>query len=432
MLEDKTIRVSFIGACDVLQHIVSVKESKYGNVEAVTQSLASDDVHCLEEDITDKGFLKSSNVEPVCRASVCPPLSSAAETQRTTVAHHHTFVPEHVQSYFDSHSSHTSDRTLSHLGSSRLQYSDMLTTLQDVRGLYETEQNALLHGYQQLFDKWMYEMCCHNFNLLLYGVGSKQCLINNFIASKLSDVPHVVVNGFFPSLTIKNILSAITENILEQVVCVSSIIEHFEFIRHYFESRGVGHVFLIVHNIDGIAMRSSKVQTILSMLACVRGLHIIASVDHINAHLLWDQTEVSRFSWICYDVTSYEHYADETTYENSLVYQGSTVQLSSLIHVMRSLTHNAREIFLLLVKHQLASQDSSTYIGLSYPDLYHKCRECFYVNSDIALRAQLTEFCDHKLVRIKKGIDGVEYLKIPMDMSTLAKFIEDEDIEDVK
>jgi len=35
------------------------------------------------------------------------------------------------------------------------------------------------------------------------------------------------------------ILSAITENILEQVVCVSSIIEHFEFIRHYFESRGV-------------------------------------------------------------------------------------------------------------------------------------------------------------------------------------------------
>jgi len=34
----------------------------------------------------------------------------------------------------------------------------MLTTLQDVRGLYETEQNALLHGYQQLFDKWMYEM----------------------------------------------------------------------------------------------------------------------------------------------------------------------------------------------------------------------------------------------------------------------------------
>jgi len=46
-----------------------------------------------------------------------------------------------------------------------------------------------------------------------------------------------------------------------------------------------GHIFLILHNIDGLALRSSKVQTILSMLASVRGLHIIASVDHVNAHL---------------------------------------------------------------------------------------------------------------------------------------------------
>jgi len=47
---------------------------------------------------------------------------------------------------------------LSHLGSSRVQYADMLTTLQDVSGLYDAEQNALFHEYQQLYDKWMYEM----------------------------------------------------------------------------------------------------------------------------------------------------------------------------------------------------------------------------------------------------------------------------------
>jgi len=41
--------------------------------------------------------------------------------------------------------------------------------------------------------------------VLLHGVGSKQHIINNFIASKLSDVPHVVVNGCFPSLTIKSV-----------------------------------------------------------------------------------------------------------------------------------------------------------------------------------------------------------------------------------
>jgi len=45
----------------------------------------------------------------------------------------------------------------------------------------------------------------HNYNLLLHGVGSKQNLMNDFIASELSDVSHVIVNGFFPSLTIKNV-----------------------------------------------------------------------------------------------------------------------------------------------------------------------------------------------------------------------------------
>lgn len=40
--------------------------------------------------------------------------------------------------------------------------------------------------------------------------------------------------------------------------------------------------------------------------------------------------------------------------------------------------------------------------GLSFPDLYQKCRESFLVSSDLTLHAQLTEFHDHKLIRMKK------------------------------
>lgn len=58
---------------------------------------------------------------------------------------------------------------------------------------------------------------CHNVNVLLHGVGSKQCLINDFIASKLSDVPHVVVNGFFPSFTIKNV--SVVFDIFVPLIC---------------------------------------------------------------------------------------------------------------------------------------------------------------------------------------------------------------------
>lgn len=40
--------------------------------------------------------------------------------------------------------------------------------------------------------------------------------------------------------------------------------------------------------------------------------------------------------------------------------------------------------------------------GLSFQDFYQQCREAFLVNSDLTLRAQLTEFRDHKLIRTKR------------------------------
>ena len=40
--------------------------------------------------------------------------------------------------------------------------------------------------------------------------------------------------------------------------------------------------------------------------------------------------------------------------------------------------------------------------GMSFGDLYQRCGEAFLVNSDLTLRAQLTEFRDHKLVKSKK------------------------------
>ena len=41
--------------------------------------------------------------------------------------------------------------------------------------------------------------------------------------------------------------------------------------------------FIIIHNMDGILLRSDKSQAVLSQLARIQGFHIIASIDHINA-----------------------------------------------------------------------------------------------------------------------------------------------------
>ena len=57
----------------------------------------------------------------------------------------------------------------------------------------------------------------------------------------------------------------------------------------------------------------------------------------------------------------------------------------------------------LVARHQLESaEEEDNYQGLAFMELYRKCRAEFLVASDLALRAQLTEFRDHKLVRSKK------------------------------
>nr|XP_022346147.1 origin recognition complex subunit 2-like [Crassostrea virginica] len=340
-------------------------------------------------------------------------------------------MPHMVEEYFDLHSqggvSLTSDRTLAKLGTGKMDQDSLNELLRRVPSKHSSECHQMYSEHRELFPRWMFYMC-NGYNILLHGLGSKRTLMDDFRKSELKDLDHVVVNGYFPSLTIKHILNTITDEILEAVGSYKSPLDQVEFIKSQFETKDYRDFFLIIHNIDGVMLRPEKVQNILSLLSQIRGFHIVASIDHINAPLIWDQTKCSRYRWLWYDVTTYLPYTDETSYENSLlVQQTGALALSSMSHVMKSLTTNAKQIFLLLAKHQIDNKDSSTYQGMSLQDLYQRCREAFLVNSDLTLRAQLTEFRDHKLIKSKKGFEGIEYLVIPVDTATLTEFTEQQE-----
>ena len=84
----------------------------------------------------------------------------------------------------------------------------------------------------------------------------------------------------------------------------------------------------------------------------------------VNYLSVWNHTQLGRFNWSWFDVTSFEPYKEETSYENSLLVQHTgALALSSLVHVFRSLTPNARGIFILIAGHQLEEKDNNSYIG---------------------------------------------------------------------
>ncbi|CAH3177796.1 unnamed protein product [Porites lobata] len=333
------------------------------------------------------------------------------------------------EEYFEQQSSKcvTSDHTLSKLNMPRMDQQKLLLQLNQVSTSHPKERFDLYHKLQNLFDKWMFHLR-NGFNILLYGLGSKRVLLDQFRSSKLSSYLQIVVNGYFPSLTIKSVLNLITEEVLMHDGSFKSVTDQCDYIKHSLSNnKNAEELFLVIHNIDGSMLRAKKTQTLLSLLAEVDNLHIIASIDHINAPLIWNHTQLGRFNWSWFDVTSFEPYKEETSYENSLLVQHTgALALSSLVHVFRSLTPNARGIFILIAGHQLEEKDNNSYIGMSFNSCYSKCREQFLVNSESTLKAQLIEFRDHKLITSKKGGDGVEYLYIPVDSATLKQFIEDQ------
>lgn len=73
-------------------------------------------------------------------------------------------------------------------------------------------------------------------------------------------------------------------NLLE-LGCPTNPNDCLELIEKILSNNPDDRLYLIIHNIDGIMLRSSKAQNVLASLAAISNIRIIASVDHINAPL---------------------------------------------------------------------------------------------------------------------------------------------------
>lgn len=321
----------------------------------------------------------------------------------------------------------TSDHTLSQLANPRMDMKQVHSTLPDP---FKDAKETLFKEYHSQHRYWLFQMS-HGFNILLYGLGSKRKVLEDFCQKNLSQSCHLLVNGFYPGLTIKKVLTTLSSDLLSHTGTFKTHLEHALYIQKTLDSRSLEdkelEVFIVVHNIEGPMLRSDGAQTSLSILAECPSIHIIASIDHINAPLLWDEKKLGRFNWAWHDTTTFETYKTETSYENLVhVKQLETIALSSLVSVTQSLTANAQGIFEVITRYQLDNEaESGSYLGMSHKDCYTKCRDNFLVNNNLTFKMYLVEFRDHKLLKSRCGQDGVEYLYIPISKGKLQHFVEE-------
>ncbi|KAF9205378.1 Origin recognition complex subunit 2 [Haplosporangium sp. Z 27] len=332
--------------------------------------------------------------------------------------------------------SKTSNNTLSKLPT--LEHADFIQAIKRAPAKHSKEMEMLMLLYEEQFPQWYFELMS-GFNLLIYGYGSKRSLLTKFATSILTDAPLIIVNGYFPTLTIKEILEKINSASLQYNGPVGTLQDQIALIQAYFAQpdRTVKKLYLLIHNIDGSSLRSEKIQSALSLLASCPHIHLIASMDHINTNILWDTVKSARFRWVWHELTTFRPYMTETSFENSIMVRQGELGPRGIQFVLASLTSNGKGLFRILAEHQIQaeresvggsvpSSTSKNHMdwGMAYNTLFRKCQENFLVSNAVTFRTQLTEFRDHRIVHSKKGADGVEILYIPLSGSILEGILE--------
>ena len=236
----------------------------------------------------------------------------------------------------------TSNHTLSQLPVLDPQeYLATLKTLASKNASQVQSQHARLSEY---FQDWYFELS-HGFNLLFYGYGSKKTLLEDFCQSFFAGQPVVKVNGFFPNLNIRNVLGLLLE-LIEHKGPMGTQADQVSLITNYFTlaERTIPRVILLIHNIDGASLRNDKTQSMLSVLAACPNIYVIASVDHINAPLMWDNAKTQQFNWVWHDASTFDPWIVETTFENSILIKSGNLGGRGVIYVLKSLNANARGV----------------------------------------------------------------------------------------
>lgn len=360
------------------------------------------------------------------------------------------------------------------------EYADAIKSASGKYNLTYPASSAIQESLSRQFHRFLLELE-QGFNLLFYGYGSKRALLNRFATEVCSKRGHVVVlNGFQPKASIKDLLNAIEAIPIVQkftgsadVATGTSNESQLARIRACFSSSDVKPLFLLIHNIDSPNLRSPKVKSQLATLASHTRIHLVASIDHVNAPLLWTSTECSTrkrenideaslnyhvlgFSWLWHDLTTMAPYDFELAHADRSSYAGASANArtgrggaaglapgntvmseSAAQHILASVTQKAKKMFKLMATKQLAvmdedgegkTQDDFERYGISYDTLFTSVRDNFIATNDTAMRTLLGEFRDHNLI-VGTGAGGAEILWIPMRRERLNKVVKGLDVE---
>ncbi|KAH3679253.1 hypothetical protein WICPIJ_008653 [Wickerhamomyces pijperi] len=352
--------------------------------------------------------------------------------------------------YFDQHKMKNPHSNNSMVQAPQLDYDEFNSLVLLSGFLHHPQKFELLQKYKEMYSQYYFELT-ENFNLLFYGVGSKRQFIEGFVQGHLLEridddeaPPVLVINGYNPATTLKEILTKIVQT-LKISRAPKSTVELIEFLQKKFFTAKSNNpeLILIIHNLDGPSLRDDKTQNYLSKLCSIKQIQLLASIDHLFAPLLWNSSRANNFNFVWHNVSTFMDYLTETSFEDPLILGQTQKSAGSkgAKFVLSSLTENAKALYRVLASNQLQNMEddlatkrtqSDTTLkgalkhGLLFSQFFSLCAEEFISSNELNFRTMLMEFVEHKMCVLTKDQAGIEKVFIPFTLAEISKLLTDE------
>ncbi|CRG87233.1 hypothetical protein PISL3812_04250 [Talaromyces islandicus] len=409
------------------------------------------DTNVLETTEKQDGEKTTTNTEPQPKRRAGRPKGAKNKRSPTPEGE----IPPHERYFFQNRSGppKTSNNTLNKL--LLLTHEEYFELLGRYRDPFAEEKDLLLAIHQRSFPQWNFEFR-ENFNICLYGYGSKRRLVQQFadwLYKRSISQPIIIVNGHTPNITARAILNTIVTSVCgDQVPAKLGTMpsEVLEFLHSALQSRKAP-VTVLINSIDAPPLRRTVHQAHLARLAAIPNINILATIDTPNFSTMWDVSLRDQFRFVFHDCTTFAPYDSELNVVDEvhtlLGKKGRRVGgREGVTFVLKSLPENARNLYRLLLTELLTLElgdgnggasdeeedkgDSrkgsrNEEVGIEFRALYQKASEEFIASSEMMFRTLLKEFHDHQMVTSRMDASGAETLGVPLSREDMEGVLEE-------
>ena len=255
------------------------------------------------------------------------------------------------------------------------------------------------------YEEWF--QILQNFPLLFYGFGSKIELLRDFSQFYLSDYGYVIeIDGFSSqNRLLQNSLTVICNLIKISKKNVNEINNTLKKLNT--------NLFIIIHTIDSECLNDEDSQNILIDFVKSSNIFLISSLDRTP---FWSISFFSSMNFYSIPLNTNRFYSQEIGFSASSKSTVITDSIERYDIVLKTLTENARVVFLILAKYQLQGES-----GLSAHEWSDKAQSELCVRMRDSFSVQLNEFLDHKLI-IQKKVNNDIYT-IPLSKTQLEALV---------